>query len=159
MTSTIDATTSTSGDILDELRSWLEDNWDPDLTVAEWWERLGRAGWAAPTLPTNASAGAWPVASGSRSLRSSSRRARAPAGLGLLLAAPTIADHGTESRSTPWCATSSPGRRRGASSSASLVPVRTWPGLTTKAVHDGDEWVVTGQKVWTSLGQIADIGC
>ena len=23
----------------------------PDLTVAEWWERLGTSGWAAPTLP------------------------------------------------------------------------------------------------------------
>ena len=31
----------TTGDVVDELRAWLEENWDPDLTVAEWWERLG----------------------------------------------------------------------------------------------------------------------
>ncbi|MCB0978049.1 MAG: acyl-CoA dehydrogenase family protein, partial [Acidimicrobiales bacterium] len=31
-------------------------------------------------------------------------------------------------------------------------------GLTTKAVRDGDDWIVNGQKVWTSLGTTADLG-
>ena len=43
-----------STDLVDELTTWLEENWDPDITVGEWWERLGMAGWSAPMLPTNA---------------------------------------------------------------------------------------------------------
>ena len=31
-------------------------------------------------------------------------------------------------------------------------------GLKTKAVKDGDEWVINGQKVWTTGAQFSDYG-
>ena len=41
-------------ELIEELDAWLDANWDPDLTVAEWWERLGTSGWAHPALPSDA---------------------------------------------------------------------------------------------------------
>jgi alkylation response protein AidB-like acyl-CoA dehydrogenase len=160
MTDTLDATTDTGDEILDELHAWLDDNWDPDLTVAQWWERLGLAGWAAPTLPTNAYGRGVARSVGVRIQREIAAYGAlgAPAGLGLLLAAPTIADHGTQEQidtmvrdivtgQQAWCQLFS---EPGAGSDLA--------GLTAKATRDGDEWIVTGQKVWTSLGQTADMG-
>ena len=54
MTDTDTEAPATSDDLIDEVRTWLEENWDPDLTVGEWWQRLGLAGWSAPSLPVNA---------------------------------------------------------------------------------------------------------
>ena len=35
----------TSESVAEEIRAWLGENWDPELTVAEWWELMGLAGW------------------------------------------------------------------------------------------------------------------
>jgi len=152
--------TSDTDELVDELRSWLTDNWDPDLSLGEWWERLGTSGWAAPTLPEG-SFGRGVARSVGVQLTNEIAAfgaVGAPYGLGLLLAAPTIADHGTREQidtlvrdivtgQSAWCQLFS---EPGAGSDLA--------GLTAKAELDGDEWTVNGQKVWTSLGQSADIG-
>src|SRR5918994_1313198 len=38
-------------EVASEVRAWLKDNWDPELTLAEWWERLADSGWAGATRP------------------------------------------------------------------------------------------------------------
>ncbi len=146
--------------LLDELDAWLDANWDPELAVGDWWERLGLAGWAAPSLPTHAYG---------RDLSRNEAIAvakhiaakgalNAPGGLGMLLAAPTIAAHGTPEQieryvkpivtgAQAWCQLFS---EPGAGSDLA--------GLGTKATRDGEEWIVNGQKVWTSGGHIADMG-
>ncbi len=75
---------------------------------------------------------------------------RPPGGLGLMMAAPTILLHGTPDQierhvrpildgSLAWCQLFS---EPGAGSDLA--------GLTTRAVRDGDRWIINGQKVWSS---------
>ena len=152
--------TEQSNDAVDAVRGWLSENWDPDLTVAEWWNRLGLSGWAAPGLPENAYGKGLNRndAVAVQNAIAEFGALGAPGGLGLLLAAPTIAAHGTQEQidlyvrdivtgQPAWCQLFS---EPGAGSDLA--------GLQSRAIKDGDEWIVTGQKVWTSAGQIADLG-
>ncbi|MFN6119794.1 MAG: acyl-CoA dehydrogenase family protein, partial [Actinomycetes bacterium] len=147
-------------DLLDELDAWIDANWDPDLTVRAWWERLGLAGWAAPSLPAHA---VGRDVSRNEAIAIAKRIAErgalnAPGGLGMLLAAPTISTHGTPDQieqyvkpivtgAHVWCQLFS---EPGAGSDLA--------GLGTRAVRDGEEWIVNGQKVWTSSGHLSDMG-
>jgi alkylation response protein AidB-like acyl-CoA dehydrogenase len=146
--------------IIDELHAWLEKNWDPDLTVAEWWERLGMAGWAAPTWPVE-----WYGKAVSRDDANHISREIAafgaigpPSGLGLLLAGPTIVAHGTDAQREALLPDIVTGRKAWCQLFSEPGAGSDLAGLQSKAVADGDEWVVNGQKVWTSGAQIADLG-
>jgi alkylation response protein AidB-like acyl-CoA dehydrogenase len=143
-----------------EARDWFAANWSPDLLLGEWWDRLGRSGWGFP---------AWPAEWFGRGLGPAAARAVTaerlrlgvfgPAsGIATFLAAPTIlacGDDDQKRRFLPgivtgrdiWCQLfSEPGAGSDMAS------------LQTRAVRDGDEWVVTGQKVWNSGAQFARYG-
>jgi alkylation response protein AidB-like acyl-CoA dehydrogenase len=154
------STATTGTELVDEIRTWLEDNWDPDLTVSEWWERLGLAGWSAPNLPEDAYGKGLSRSDGvlvSREIGAFGALG-APSGLGLLLAAPTIAAHGSREQIDTYVRDIVTGQRAWCQLFSEPGAGSDLAGLTCKAELDGEEWIVNGQKVWTSLGQSADLG-
>lgn len=162
MTVTQEASSATdeNAELKAELRAWLEENWDPEITVAEWWERLGMAGWAAPTWPAE-----WYGKGLSRDEAnvvakeiSAFGAVAAPAGLGLMLAGPTIVTHGTDEQKHKFLPDIVTGRKAWCQLFSEPGAGSDLAGLQAKAIRDGDEWVVNGQKVWTSGAQVADLG-
>jgi alkylation response protein AidB-like acyl-CoA dehydrogenase len=150
----------------DELRAWLADNHpgpEPEGDMAgfrfrrDWQRRLHEAGWAGVS---------WPREYGGRGAtlveqaiyNEEVERARAPSAanvLGLAMGGPTVIAHGTDeqkrrylepilSASEIWC--------QGFSEPDSGSDLAS---LKTRAVRDGDDWLVTGQKVWTTLAHHA----
>ena len=147
-------------DAVTEVKDWLSANWDPDLTVGDWWERLGTSGWAAPMLPVSAYGKGLARAEVVRVQEAVAEFGAmpAPGGLGLLLAAPTIATHGSEEQQERYVRAIVTGQEAWCQLFSEPGAGSDLAGLSTKAEKDGDEWVITGQKVWTSGGQIADLG-
>jgi alkylation response protein AidB-like acyl-CoA dehydrogenase len=151
----------------DELREWLEANNpgeepDGDDTAAfefrkRWQRKLADAGWAGLS---------WPKEYGGRGATLIEQaifneeivRAKAPQManvLGLVMGGPVVIAHGTEEQKQRylkpiltaeeiWC--------QGFSEPESGSDLAS---LKTKAVKDGDEWVVSGQKVWTTYAHEA----
>ena len=159
----------------DEVRSWLEKNLPKDWTsrvqaaadvpreeaydfLRQWQHKMYDAGFVGLT---------WPKESGGRGLtfmeemilQEEMALAKAPPVLNILavgMAGPTINAYGTEEqkkRYPPkmlsceeiWC--------QGYSEPNSGSDLAA---LQTRAVKDGDHYVINGQKVWTSLAHIAD---
>ena len=142
------------------VRGFVAGAWDPDSSLVEWRRRLADAGWIVPS---------WPERWGGRDLPTwaddvvadelaAAGVPGAPIGSGMLLAAPTILAHGpdalrdrlllpTATGEVTWCQLFS---EPGAGSDLA--------GLTTRAEPDGDEWVVHGQKLWTTSAHHADLG-
>ena len=146
-------------DIRAEVRSWLAENYDPALDRAEWRRRVFEAGWTVPS---------WEPQWWGRGLTDTQSRIVAAefAAVGAPgsghdradMLACTLHDLGTDEQrhrlippsirgETRWCLLYS---EPGAGSDLA--------GLRTRADRDGDDWIINGQKVWTSFATTADYG-
>lgn len=151
-----------------KLRAWLEANTptaeppeEQDAAFAyrrAWQRQLYEGGWVGIHWPKEyGGQGATLIQQAIYAQEMTRAKASPPANsLGITIVGPTLIAHGTEAqkkRFIPkilnadeiWC--------QGFSEPNSGSDLAS---LQTRAVLDGDEFVVNGQKIWTSLGQYAD---
>jgi acyl-CoA dehydrogenase len=81
-----------------------------------------------------------------------------PYGIGLGMVAPTILAHATDEVKERYLRAMWRGDIVACQLFSEPGAGSDLASLQTKAVRDGDEWIVTGQKVWTSGAHLSDIG-
>ena len=143
-----------------EVRAWLAENWRPTYSLVEWRSILADAGWGMPMWPhewhgKGLGGGLAPVVD--EEFAAVGAVGAAKTGIRTLAAA-TLLEHGTDDHKArflrriltgedAWCQLfSEPG------SGSDLA------GSTTRADRDGDDWIINGQKVWTTSAHHADYG-
>ncbi len=161
-----------------EARTWLEANAKPqtdeeggdvlgekldDATVAwckEWQKKKAEAGWACLT---------WPKEYGGRGATSienviwkqeESKFDTPPDiyGIGLGMCGPTIMTHGNEDQKKRWIPDMMLGQEVWCQLFSEPSAGSDLAGLRSSAVRDGDDWIINGQKIWTTGAQICDWG-
>ena len=76
----------------------------------------------------------------------------------IALAGPTIVTHGDEAVKQRFLRPMFTGEEKWCQLFSEPGAGSDFAGLGTKAIKDGDEWVINGQKVWNTLAHIADWG-
>ena len=81
-----------------------------------------------------------------------------PATFFIALAGPTIVTHGTDEQKNRFLKPMFTGEERWCQLFSEPGAGSDFAGLGTKAVRDGDEWIVNGQKVWNTMAHLGDWG-
>ena len=141
-------------------------NWAVDVRSSDtarrkaamaWAAALAERGWVAPHWPPEyGGAGLGPLEE--FILQEEMMRARVPTvnGIGVFLLGPTLLEHGSDEQKAEHLPPIARGERTWAQGFSEPGAGSDLASLQTRAVRDGDDYVVNGQKVWTSLAQHAD---
>ena len=76
----------------------------------------------------------------------------------MALAGPTIVTHGSDEQKNRFLRPMFTGEERWCQLFSEPGSGSDFAGLGTRAVRDGDEWVINGQKVWNTLAHLGDWG-
>jgi len=176
----VDVQALTSEELRDQTLRWLAEQLPPGwmdavdtgdadalgaaragLDYSEWCVRFGEAGYATPTWPAEYGAGLSLAPGQAKHVNEVLGHYQVPRPfniIGIGMGGPTVMAWGTEEmkhrllkplacNQEIWCQLFSE------PTAGSDVA-----GLATRAVRDGDEWVINGQKVWTTLAHISKWG-
>ncbi len=158
-----------------ETRSWLEANCPDEMRnlsfhwedahliystdAAEVWrERMAEQGWIAPMWP-KAYGGGGLTREEATVLSQEMGRIKATAassGMGLTMIGPTLLEFGTEAQKQRHLPSICDGTIRWCQGYSEPGAGSDLAALQAKAVIEGDQFVINGQKIWTSGAQYAD---
>ena len=147
-------------DIRISVRQWLSKAWDPTMSLLEWRTLLVDSRWAVPSWPEKWFGRAYPAWADDvvRSELLSAGTVATPVGASMNLAAPTIMKHGGDKQKQRFLRPALTGEETWCQLFSEPSAGSDLAGLGTHAELDGDEWIVTGQKVWNTSAHHADLG-
>src|ERR1700759_2717732 len=141
-----------------QVRAWLEENCDTGRPRDQWRLALIESGWAAPTWPRQWFGRGLPPQA-RKVVAEEFRRAGAPgAGQDTNLFANVILAHGTDEQKRQFVRPLALGEHRGCLLYSEPGAGSDLAAVQTRAERDGDDWLITGQKVWTSGAREATHG-
>lgn len=176
-TETVSAVTQGGSPALDDLRRWLADNLTDEVANdhtaplpgakysperQDWYRRLGEAGWATPTWPTEYGGRGLGRDDGGAAVEELRRRGvdrPEEDFVGVWLAGPTILQWGTDEQRDTYLRPLARGEHRWCQLFSEPGAGSDLASLSTSAVRiDDDRWLVNGQKIWSSFANTADFG-
>jgi alkylation response protein AidB-like acyl-CoA dehydrogenase len=131
---------------------WIKANWDESLSLRHWWQLMNEEKLSFPRWPSS-----WFGRDCSEKDQNDIARAfadsrviGAPTGLGVLMGAPVVMTFGTEEQQRRWLPSLATGTEGWCQLFSEPGAGSDLASVSCKAERDGDEWIINGQKVWTS---------